>query len=233
MPIEKVGFFLVLTGVCALSFLWLIPRLMQVWFRYLWLWFLLIFLGIGLFDWRILLSVALLIGSLFLFGPFLDLRDRLYAKHFPIFATAPTMLTRCPVGYEYRLHIAQVKAGYIIGVSYDEDVDGDSHTTQTRWRDVFSTYELAEKELMKRGAALAARYGSPHPSIERTSPGKPGDALSSQTCVPCMAPTPPGESPGTRHQQSRRSAKGKVRRREAGWGGSPRRNRGAMKKNRA
>ncbi len=42
-----------------------------------------------------------------------------------------------------------------------------------------------------------------------------GRRLSCQTCVPCMARIQSGESPDTRYSQSRRLAKGQVRRREA------------------
>jgi len=52
------------------------------------------------------------------------------------------------------------------------------------------------------------------------------------TCVPGMARSESGASPDTRCTQSRRLAEGQGRRREAGSGGSPRQNRGAMNKNR-
>ena len=135
-----------------------------------------LFLGIGLMDWRFLVAIALFFALLFMFGLFIELRNQRYARLYPVFSTDPTLLATGTTGHVYHLHIARVHSGFIIGISYEEEIDGTPRTTKTRWKMAFPTYELAEAEVIKRCQDLTARHGTPNPSIERTSPGKPGAA---------------------------------------------------------
>ena len=137
---------------------------------------LILFAGIALAEWRIAALLALCLAVVALCVNVLHIKDRIYAKTFPVFAETAAFLARSDIGDEYWLHIARIKRGFIIGISYEEEVDGSQRPAQTRWKEVFSTYEVAEAELLERLEWLARQGGeqTPNLSIERTSPARAG-----------------------------------------------------------
>lgn len=170
---SEIGLLLLSVEMVILLLPFFIPALLPLLKPYFWLWILLFCISLGLIEWKVLLGIVLFIACLTLFGVGLNLRERLYAKNYPVFASTPKMLARTVGGPDYLLYIAEIELGFIIGIAYEEQVDGSAHPVKTRWKEVFPSYEIAEQEVIKRCQKLAAEYGTPNPSIETMPDGAP------------------------------------------------------------
>lgn len=106
--------------------------------------------GVGLLAWRVLVMLLALVSCLALVVWGHQLGERRYARRFPVFKTPPLGSITRKDGFRYDLHIARIPAGYIIGLSYQTEVDLAPRTCQTRWRDVFPDYPSARRALLKR-----------------------------------------------------------------------------------
>jgi hypothetical protein len=177
---SQISLLLLLASVVVFFLPWVAPKLAPLSLRYWGLSAALLFIAASLIAWKLLLLIGsaagLLIGGLAIFGYFLSWREQRYARDYPVFASSPALVARSETGQSYQLHVAPTGNGFLIGISYEQEIDSSTQTVRTRWTTTYPTYELAEVEVIKRGQDLAARHGTPNPSIERTCPGKPGQA---------------------------------------------------------
>lgn len=117
-----------------------------------------IVVGMLLVAWQVLALMAAFLALLILAGYLFHLKEKAYHRHYPVFAADAVHTFTTSEGYGFRLHIAEIRSKFIIGIIYDMEVDGSSTTQQTRWKDEFSDYAAAEQALLDRlpGYAPAA-----------------------------------------------------------------------------
>ncbi|MFZ2266700.1 MAG: hypothetical protein WAV95_03900 [Azonexus sp.] len=80
-------------------------------------------------------------------------RGEFYAKRFPVFEVPPIDTFRDENGFTHYLHIREWKSRFIIGIDFEDEVDGTVLRNQTRWKDRFLSHTTAEVELRRRFSA--------------------------------------------------------------------------------
>ena len=134
------------------------------------------FAGVGLIDWRLMFVLLGLAACAFLCLYVATAEERRYLREFPVFQEPPVEVFKRKDGVKLHLHVSKAERGFIIGISYMGEVADSAMPMETRWRDVFPDLESARVELMKRLKEFVPTEEVPNPSIESTSPGKPGTA---------------------------------------------------------
>lgn len=127
-------------------------------------------IGIGLLDWRVLLLMVAFFSCFAIYLFWQVQLDKRYARDYPAFSTPPVASIVSKNGFQHDLHIASAAAGFVIGIHYETEIDGNRTTFKTRWKDVFSNYETAKAELYQRLPQFISTDQMPEPS---TAPMRP------------------------------------------------------------
>jgi hypothetical protein len=106
------------------------------------------------------LTVAMF-AALILFVAVGHFYDAWYKRNYPVFETEPIRSLKSSSGDFYRLHIAEARGGFIIGIDYDDWIDGRFINFHTKWRTVFPDYCSAEQALVSRYEKLSAPPWTP------------------------------------------------------------------------
>ena len=146
---QALGLILVVVG-SVLTVTWMFRLFDTGRLRYLLVPPLLIALGLGLIAWEVIAVGALMLGIMALCLYVSHLQDKAYERDYPVFATKPIRTLTSRAGFEHRLHIAEVRSIFIIGIDYDAENDGNPVVYKTDWKDEFPDFSAAERELLKR-----------------------------------------------------------------------------------
>jgi hypothetical protein len=144
---QIIGLVLMLMGgvlVFLWAFFWMLDGL-----RYLLAALLLGVLGSFLLDWKISLIIW---GTPVAGFIYFSLQQASYTEHFPVFSVPPIDTIHEKNGYIHHLHLRQWGSHFIIGIDYEQEVDGSVSRYKTRWKDRFTSRATAELELRRRFA---------------------------------------------------------------------------------
>ncbi|MDR2925097.1 MAG: hypothetical protein LBU76_03995 [Azoarcus sp.] len=98
------------------------------WFKSILFMPVLMVIGVGLIEWRAGLAIAVLFAGVFLwvmiFGHRIFVNEERYTRDFPVLKNPPIETVSSGDGLRFDLHIAEVNANFIIGISCETEMDG-------------------------------------------------------------------------------------------------------------
>lgn len=149
--LQGAGLVLMVVGgvlVCVWAFYWMLDGILSLAAA-----FLLIVVGSVFLDWKVALIIfGLPVAWLLTYS----MREASYARRFPVFVGSPMETVREENGSEHHFYVREWQSDFIIGVDYEQEVDGTMVRYKTRWKDRFPSRESAEIELRRRFAEWQA-----------------------------------------------------------------------------